>query len=58
MDRSIFSGNLFQYLEENRKWRNRFVFVASSYVISLYESKTVSLQGRPTEESDIVERRL
>ncbi|KAG7279256.1 hypothetical protein CRUP_033192, partial [Coryphaenoides rupestris] len=40
VDRSIFSGNLFQYLEENRKWRNRFVFVASSYGISLYESKT------------------
>uniref|UniRef100_A0A8C4ZC47 Niban apoptosis regulator 2a n=1 Tax=Gadus morhua TaxID=8049 RepID=A0A8C4ZC47_GADMO len=40
VDRSIFSGNLFQYLEENRKWRNRFVFVASSYSISLYESKT------------------
>ncbi|KAJ3605849.1 hypothetical protein NHX12_027892 [Muraenolepis orangiensis] len=40
VDRSIFSGNLFQYLEENRKWRNRFVFVASSYAISLYESKT------------------
>ncbi|XP_053195391.1 protein Niban 2a [Scomber japonicus] len=37
--RSIFSGSLFQYLEENRKWRNRFVFVPNSYTISLYESK-------------------
>ncbi|KAM7369292.1 hypothetical protein PAMP_013571 [Pampus punctatissimus] len=37
--RSIFSGNLFQYLEENRKWRNRFVSVPNSYTISLYESK-------------------
>ncbi|XP_059214118.1 protein Niban 2a [Centropristis striata] len=38
--RSIFSGSLFQYLEENRKWRNRFVSVPNSYTISLYESKT------------------
>ncbi|XP_067430732.1 protein Niban 2a [Thunnus thynnus] len=36
---SIFSGSLFQYLEENRKWRNRFVHVPNSYTISLYESK-------------------
>lgn len=40
--RSIFSGSLFQYLEENRKWRNRFVAVPNSYNISLYESKAVS----------------
>ncbi|KAM6902924.1 protein Niban 2a [Xenentodon cancila] len=38
--RSIFSGSLFQYLEENRKWRSRFVSVPNSYTISLYESKT------------------
>ncbi|XP_077352714.1 protein Niban 2a [Festucalex cinctus] len=38
--RSIFSGNLFQYLEENRKWRNRFVSVPNNYSINLYESKT------------------
>ncbi|KAM9338549.1 protein Niban 2a [Symphorus nematophorus] len=38
--RSIFSGSLFQYLEENRKWRNRFVSVPNSYTISLYENKT------------------
>ncbi|XP_051907115.1 protein Niban 2-like [Hippocampus zosterae] len=37
--RSIFSGNLFQYLEENRKWRNRFVSVPNNYTINLYESK-------------------
>ena len=37
--RSIFSGSLFEYLEENRKWRNRFVSVPNSYTISLYESK-------------------
>ncbi|KAM3874410.1 protein Niban 2a [Diretmus argenteus] len=43
--RSIFSGSLFQYLEENRKWRNRFVFVAHTYTISLYESKTAHERG-------------
>ncbi|KAM4635049.1 protein Niban 2a [Polymixia lowei] len=44
-DSSIFSGNLFQYLEENRKWRNRFVFVAHTYTICLYESKTAHNRG-------------
>ncbi|MEQ2168063.1 hypothetical protein GOODEAATRI_010618, partial [Goodea atripinnis] len=37
---SIFSGSLFQYLEENRKWRNRFVSVPKSYNVELFESKT------------------
>ncbi|XP_038124264.1 protein Niban 2a [Cyprinodon tularosa] len=43
--RSIFSGNLFQYLEENRKWRNRFVSVPNSYTIELHESKASSDRG-------------
>uniref|UniRef100_A0A8C4F5J0 Niban apoptosis regulator 2a n=1 Tax=Dicentrarchus labrax TaxID=13489 RepID=A0A8C4F5J0_DICLA len=43
--RFIFSGSLFQYLEENRKWRNRFVSVPNSYIISLYESKTAHERG-------------
>uniref|UniRef100_A0A3Q1FAZ0 Niban apoptosis regulator 2a n=1 Tax=Acanthochromis polyacanthus TaxID=80966 RepID=A0A3Q1FAZ0_9TELE len=43
--RSIFSGSLFQYLEENRKWRNRFVSVPNSYNIDLYESKTAHERG-------------
>uniref|UniRef100_A0A7N9APB0 Niban apoptosis regulator 2a n=1 Tax=Mastacembelus armatus TaxID=205130 RepID=A0A7N9APB0_9TELE len=43
--RSIFSGSLFQYLEENRKWRNRFVSVPDSYTINLYESKTAHERG-------------
>ncbi|XP_034997229.2 protein Niban 2 isoform X1 [Hippoglossus stenolepis] len=38
--RTIFSGSLFQYLEENRKWRNRFVSVPNTYSFDLYESKT------------------
>uniref|UniRef100_A0A7N6A4H8 PH domain-containing protein n=1 Tax=Anabas testudineus TaxID=64144 RepID=A0A7N6A4H8_ANATE len=43
--RSIFSGSLFQYLEENRKWRNRFVSVPNSYIISLYDSKAAHERG-------------
>ncbi|XP_037547999.1 protein Niban 2a [Nematolebias whitei] len=43
--RNIFSGSLFQYLEENRKWRNRFVSVPNSYAIKLYESKTAHDRG-------------
>uniref|UniRef100_A0A3Q3AUG6 Niban apoptosis regulator 2a n=1 Tax=Kryptolebias marmoratus TaxID=37003 RepID=A0A3Q3AUG6_KRYMA len=43
--RSIFSGSLFQYLEENRKWRNRFVSVPNSYAINLYESKMAHERG-------------
>ncbi|KAM7416973.1 hypothetical protein PAMA_018855 [Pampus argenteus] len=38
-NKSIFSGSLFQYLEENRKWRNRFLFVPDSYNINYYDSK-------------------
>ncbi|XP_069370098.1 protein Niban 2a [Paralichthys olivaceus] len=44
-DRTIFSGSLFQYLEENRKWRNRFVSVPNTYSIDLYESKTAHDRG-------------
>ncbi|KAM8744024.1 protein Niban 2a [Acanthopagrus schlegelii] len=42
---SIFSGSLFQYLEENRKWRSRFISVPNNYTISLYESKTANERG-------------
>uniref|UniRef100_A0A8C5HCC2 Niban-like protein 1 n=1 Tax=Gouania willdenowi TaxID=441366 RepID=A0A8C5HCC2_GOUWI len=38
-DKSIFSGSLFQYLEDNKKWRNRFLFIPDSYNINLYENK-------------------
>ncbi|KAL2092629.1 hypothetical protein ACEWY4_012427 [Coilia grayii] len=38
-DKSIFSGTLFQYLEENKKWRNRFLFIPDSYNVNFYESK-------------------
>ncbi|XP_053181595.1 protein Niban 2-like [Scomber japonicus] len=38
-NKSIFSGSLFQYLEENKKWRNRFLFVPDSYNINYFDSK-------------------
>ncbi|RVE68766.1 hypothetical protein OJAV_G00094620 [Oryzias javanicus] len=38
-NKSIFSGSIFQYIEENKKWRNRFLFVPDSYNISCYENK-------------------
>uniref|UniRef100_A0A8D0BVR2 Niban apoptosis regulator 2 n=1 Tax=Salvator merianae TaxID=96440 RepID=A0A8D0BVR2_SALMN len=38
-DRTIFSGNLFQYMEENKKWRNRFSLVPHNYGLVLYENK-------------------
>lgn len=41
-NKSIFSGMLLQYIEENKKWRNRFLFVPDSYTISYYESKQVT----------------
>jgi len=40
-NKSIFSGPLFQYLEENKKWRNRFLFIPDSYNINYYENKQV-----------------
>ncbi|MFT7797283.1 niban-like protein 1 [Arapaima gigas] len=44
-DKFIFSGMLFQYLEENKKWRNRFFFVPDSYIISFYENKLAYDRG-------------
>ncbi|KAM4533182.1 protein Niban 2a [Fundulus diaphanus] len=41
---TIFSGSLFQYLEENRKWRSRFVFVPNTYTIELFEGKAAHEQ--------------
>ncbi|KAI3372577.1 hypothetical protein L3Q82_022698, partial [Scortum barcoo] len=39
-NKSIFSGSLFQYLEENKKWRNRFLFIPDSYNINIYDNKS------------------
>uniref|UniRef100_A0A8D0GHF8 Niban apoptosis regulator 2 n=1 Tax=Sphenodon punctatus TaxID=8508 RepID=A0A8D0GHF8_SPHPU len=44
-DRIIFSGNLFQYLEENKKWRNRFSVVPHNYGLVLYENKLAYERG-------------
>ncbi|KAF7655060.1 hypothetical protein LDENG_00061530, partial [Lucifuga dentata] len=44
-NKSIFSGSLFQYLEENKKWRNRFLFVPDSYNINYYDNKTSHDKG-------------
>ncbi|KAG7320860.1 hypothetical protein KOW79_015275 [Hemibagrus wyckioides] len=44
-DKSIFSGDLFQYLDENKKWRNRFIYVANSYNIGFYDSRLAFERG-------------
>lgn len=41
-ERIIFSGNLFQYQEDNKKWRNRFSLVPHNYGLVLYENHVVS----------------
>lgn len=46
-ERIIFSGNLFQYQEENKKWRNRFSLVPHNYGLVLYENKVVRRPPRP-----------
>ncbi|KAB5528642.1 hypothetical protein PHYPO_G00142590 [Pangasianodon hypophthalmus] len=44
-NKSIFSGMMLQFIEENKKWRNRFLFVPDSYKISYYESKQAHDRG-------------
>ncbi|XP_057216536.1 protein Niban 2a isoform X1 [Triplophysa rosa] len=44
-NKSIFSGGLFQYLEESKKWRSRFLYVGDTYNIGLYESKAAHERG-------------
>lgn len=38
-NKAIFSGSLFQYLEENKKWRNHFLFIPDSHDVKYYDSK-------------------
>uniref|UniRef100_A0A673ZMY7 Niban apoptosis regulator 2b n=1 Tax=Salmo trutta TaxID=8032 RepID=A0A673ZMY7_SALTR len=45
-NRSIFSGALFQFLEENNKWRNHFLFVPDSYTINYYDNKARGLHPK------------
>lgn len=44
-NKSIFSGALFQYLEENKKWRNRFLFIPDTYNINYFENKQAHDRG-------------
>ncbi|XP_074871472.1 protein Niban 2 [Carettochelys insculpta] len=44
-DRTIISGNFFQYIEENKKWRNRFSIVPHNYGLVLYENKLAYDRG-------------
>lgn len=44
-DRVIFSGNLFQYLDDTKKWRNRFCLVPHHYGPVLYENKIAYERG-------------
>ncbi|XP_071979964.1 protein Niban 2-like [Engystomops pustulosus] len=44
-DRVIFSGNLFQYLEDTKKWRNRFCLVPHHYGPVLYDNKIAYDRG-------------
>ncbi|KAA0719886.1 Niban-like protein 1 [Triplophysa tibetana] len=44
-NKSIFSGGLFQYLEESKKWRSRFLYVGDTYNIGLYENKAAHERG-------------
>lgn len=46
-NKSIFSGSLFQCLEESKKWRNRFLFVPDTYNISYYDSKAAYDKHHP-----------
>ncbi|XP_073446954.1 protein Niban 2 [Dendrobates tinctorius] len=44
-DRVIFSGNLFQYQDDTKKWRNRFCVVPHHYGPVLYENKIAYERG-------------
>ncbi|XP_053329818.1 protein Niban 2-like isoform X2 [Spea bombifrons] len=44
-DRVIFSGNLFQYLDDTKKWRNRFCLVPHHYNPMLYDNNLAYERG-------------
>ncbi|XP_058674127.1 protein Niban 2 [Ammospiza caudacuta] len=46
-DHVIYSGNIFQYIEESKKWRNRFCVVPHNYGLVLYENKLASEREQP-----------
>ncbi|XP_069799273.1 protein Niban 2 [Dendropsophus ebraccatus] len=45
IDKVIFSGNLFQYMDDTKKWRNRFCLVPNHYGPLLYENKIAYDRG-------------
>lgn len=57
-ERIIFSGNLFQYQEDNKKWRNRFSLVPHNYGLVLYENKVVRPPLPPLGARALTETRL
>ncbi|XP_068104385.1 protein Niban 2 [Hyperolius riggenbachi] len=44
-DRVIFSGNLFQFVEDTKKWRNRFCLVPHHYGPVLYDNNIAYERG-------------
>ncbi|XP_063031104.1 protein Niban 2 isoform X1 [Melospiza melodia melodia] len=46
-DHVIYSGNIFQYIEESKKWRNRFCVVPHNYGLVLYENKLAYEREQP-----------
>uniref|UniRef100_A0A8C3XGW5 Uncharacterized protein n=1 Tax=Cyanoderma ruficeps TaxID=181631 RepID=A0A8C3XGW5_9PASS len=53
-DHVIYSGNIFQYIEENKKWRNRFCVVPHNYGLVLYENKVVRAKPLPPTSSGVI----
>ncbi|KAG5272927.1 hypothetical protein AALO_G00170810 [Alosa alosa] len=50
-DKCIFSGSLYKYLEENKKWRHRFLYVDDTYNIALFENKQGHERGLHPKET-------
>uniref|UniRef100_UPI00398E3BBF protein Niban 2-like n=1 Tax=Pristiophorus japonicus TaxID=55135 RepID=UPI00398E3BBF len=44
-DKIIFSGNLYQYMEVNRKWKNRHFVVHDNYNVEFYDGKAAFDRG-------------
>ncbi|XP_078082747.1 protein Niban 2-like [Mustelus asterias] len=44
-DKVIFSGNLYQYMEINRKWKNRYFVVHDDYDVAFYDGKMAFDRG-------------
>ncbi|XP_069746385.1 protein Niban 2-like [Narcine bancroftii] len=49
-DKIIFSGNLYQYLEINRKWKNRHFVIRDDYSVECYDGKVAFDRGSSPKE--------